>query len=255
MVSANEYQGEKIITQTGRYVRYRIPIPADNNLDGCHLWLASNGTGHAELEGVRYEFRWDTEWSPAGIYSIGVKELIPLCNRIFKECLNPILENPFVEMDGTEPRNPIEFICGSEEDLRRITTWILQSDASLFDDAAIRTLTYLAIVPVDETRREDKPFSDAALTPGPAFEYEQYPECVSRLAEIAFEYNAFTGIYWEYLDFNFNRRDGWEAQPRDIRVQVQRPSEHEHAEALLNLADWLKGKAPNDEQKNLLGQG
>jgi hypothetical protein len=150
----------------------------------------------------------------------------------------------------------IEFTCGSQSELERLTklaAFTLPELYPLFEDWQYININYksandyykggvYAVGAKLLLYRKDKN-KDNILS-----------QQSQQLFDLIFEYNYFTGIYWECLEEQYghlnyfpNGYGGYYPAPHTISIKVNSPSQHERIEAALELQTWLEGKLPDDE--------
>ena len=224
--------------------------------DQCvYLCFAPDGSGFS-IDYTRermVDFHWQDvtvmTWQELSVAD--PKTLRPLCQTVFDTLIHPRLTNPYID-PATLVEIPHEFICGSEQELRRLTTIIAQSHPRLFkDDLEPVTVTYRAQTPTKRAYMMQ-------VSRGGEDEYygEHIMESLGRLqslCDLALRLNTFTGVKWETWLDTPNRLGHYQKTVRQIRVEVRPPSAHERAESLLSLSDWLTGKVRDEKRLHLLG--
>ena len=219
------------------------------------LCFAPDGTGFAidYTEERLVDFRWQdvTRMTWTELRSADPEALRPLCNVVFNTLVHPRLTNPYID-PATLKEIPHEFISGSESELRRLTTLIVQSDAELFaDNDTPVTIVYRAQTPnkraymMKALRGDEDSYYDETVT--------ERPGRLQSLCDLALRLNTFTGVKWETWVDAPNRLGHYQKQVQQARITVQPPSAHERAEALLSLSDWLEGKVREEKRLRLLG--
>ena len=252
-IEAPAFESALIAGEFGRFIVHRVRythrgLPLS---DICHIWLSPDGTGRVLEYMTKFTFAWQMPPGVSDIRGLVGDVLVNVVQQVFDLYVNPILDDPYVYMEQDSARHAdIEFICGSEAELIQVSTWILQSEPGLYDkprrSVEGATLSYESYAP-DGSPYVDQPYVGPTGPDVPS----GFPR-ISRLAELAFEHNAFTGMYWEYLDMRAERRSSWEELPLSISVRSLRPTPIEMAEALANLRIWLEGKVPAAELDELL---
>ncbi len=161
------------------------------------------------------------------------------------------------------PGEPLRFLCGSDEELRRVTTWACHV---LPDAFAESTHHWLA-------KQNEIVF--CYTSPCKSWQWEE-AQCKIACAEgmrdylwqwgkLVLKYNLFTGTQWTphcQKEVQTTWRDiiapsGFSLwlfveEPFLFIVRVHPPSAHERAEALLALSEWLDGKVSDEEKCELL---
>lgn len=256
-VTAEGYMQEY---QVGAYGRCLLFVGSFMSKYQCaYLFFHPDGTGFAlgEYEEYLAEFRWnDTlplDWPV--LLAANPETLRPLCRTLFSERINPRLSNPYINVADLQ-NVPHTFECGSEEELKRITVAIVQSDAQLFtDNPGPIKVTYRAKTPTKRaymmktTRKQDTTYGYVHWTPFVSGRLQS-------LCDLALRLNTFTGVAYETRHTNnnvHNRLGHFARRVHNIEVIVSPPSRHEQAELLLMLNDWLEGKVRPAKQRRLLG--
>ena len=257
--------------ESGRAALYSCPAARDCNVilffrqDGTGFFLdyhAANGySAHEPTEQVN--FVWDgTAYGvakSAEILTVKWELLELLCRDIFVVQVWPQMKDPFVSYLAT-PDAPMVWECGSEAELKRITTCIFHIQAQEWAEL----MTYAD--PFDwEYDDVSDPFGeehDTIVRMGYVSKREQYPGGpatrwtpeISELCRIAFRFNVFTGHTWEYSRYlGHTRSKSYKLQPLKVEFIITPPSAHERAEALLTLWDWLEGKVSEAERRAYCG--
>ncbi len=159
-------------------------------------------------------------------------------------------KNWFRTKPGAE--EPLRFLCGSEEELRRVTMWICHVRPHLFDAGKKITVDYWSPSPEKAGGGAIEGFWDddwyLHIDVVPTSEYEFSWQWCS----LVFKHNAFAGFCrLAAHPYFFSRRHVVEIQI-NLKVIVHPPSAHERAEALLALSEWLDGKVSEEEKRELL---
>ena len=221
--------------------------------DQClFLCFAPEGSGFCrETDYLRRDFRWQEatplQWQE--ILTADPEDIKPLCTRIFEEQVHPLMTNKFLALIGVSPADcvdePHQFLCGSEAELRRITTYIVQTQAELFDrNMEPVTITYWALTLLNRTDR---------MRVERGWNRQLAQGRILALCNLALQYNAFVGVkWWPPHHPNPTRIAEMQAEAWKIKTIVHPPSAHERAEALLALAGWLDGKVSEQEKRELL---
>ncbi len=156
---------------------------------------------------------------------------------------------------------PLTFLCGSEEELRRVTTWICHANPQLFQETPRVGVAYIAVN--DECHGKGRTGLPTLYPPTSLS--TRYCELLQTLCNLAWRNNQFTGTHWnffndderEYVQYacnrgGFPRSMGIIEHRHQVVVGVKQPSAHERAEALLALSEWLDGKVSEQEKRKLL---
>jgi len=238
--------------QFGRFLRWAPSRRyGGSESQTCFLLLKNGGSGIAFLNGRQFRAPWKQTRSQGDICALSPEAADKLSDLVFSTAVNKHLEDPFVTQDSLKEEET-EFICGSLEELERVTRWICQTDPDLFRSEWEVKVRYSSSTEISDCDREYSPIGAYAMAEG--FQDEiKYSSRAKTLLDIVFEYNNFTGAFWEYNDMNGDRQSGYTQYPQTVIVSVCAPSAHERAEALLQLLDWLKGKVPESERRSLLG--
>ena len=180
------------------------------------------------------------------------------------------------------PREPLRFLCGSEEELRRVTRWACHLNEDVFvtlDEQNHRHVSAMILGSLE------------FLLPNPCVAITYISSCefrpdrtrhcrivnlysgkgaaqasIERLGEIIYRYNAFTGTEWKQsnppkLGMTSSGNPVFVCKPlipkfqiqcASVHVIVSAPSAHERAESLLALSEWLDGKVTPEEKRYLL---
>lgn len=163
-------------------------------------------------------------------------ELIPL---IWK------YELPKNELDFIPQNSNLEFLCGSDQKLRKLAT----AAAWLIPELTELLAKHQEIIMIFQSD------NDYFVGGCKGFKINSYPKVIQlnlseqawRLLDIIFEYNYFIGLHWQYNNGISNRIYGYDPYPLRIEIPVKTPSFHERMEACLELNEWLQGKLPDDE--------
>ena len=221
--------------QYGRRIIYRPP----GEWEGFGLAFRPDGAGFAENDRNPATFVWrDDPISYNDLRAMSDDELQSIAARVFPEQVAAKLSDPYI-VDMSQFAERLEFRSGSREELERVTRWICHANIGIFAGGADITVTYTG---------------DTDTTPGGLVtRYLTLSARAAALFNLAFEYNRFTGAYWDYEDRGRRRLSDFRKRTGRVMVTVQPPTAHERAEAILELMDWLTGKVPPDEARRLLG--
>ena len=176
------------------------------------------------------------------------------------------------------PGEPLRFLCGSEEELRRVTIWACHANTIFFGDekqvkvyffAATNTLPGRGViaVPSEVQLAETKDIFQALSTgygvSANSHNWDKFNR--HKWCGLIFKHNMFRGQGWHKIPaFTFSEARWQEnghifsvfpcfiENPTSISFHVHYPSAHERAEALLALSEWLDGKVSREEKRQLL---
>lgn len=145
----------------------------------------------------------------------------------------------------SETTKPIEFVCGSKSELERLTqvaAFTLAELQHLFKQSSGFTVIYSS----------ENDYNTGGVFPGVTIgqEYHAFSKQAKQLLNLIFEYNFFTGLYWEYTDGYPDYTRGYLPCPHELEIEIPHPSEHEKIEAALELQEWLQGKLPDKDIKS-----
>lgn len=187
---------------------------------------------------VRYErvdFAWDDlPDAVEDIISAPVDALRDLCEEVFEFRVNPMLREPFIYR--IPPREmqiamPMAWIDGSEEDLRRLTRAICQTEPGLFDRPFSVTVVYRGTTP-------EKRGGYRCVLCALRSENRYTSRRMVSLCDLAYRLNAF-GLPEKEVPpgphYLIERRVA------RLEIEVNPPSPDETADASRVLADWLDG--------------
>ncbi len=230
----------------GRFLQWSPLEKPRSYEDRCFLFLRNDGTGQAYFDGQKFGIEWSHPEIEGDVIGLDPETASRLAQHVFNTSVNLKLEDPFLTDENRSEE--IEFICGSQEELTTLTRWICYTEPKLFDDE------YSIYITFNSSSAQDEEIGEM-FAPGVWDFEDKLSQRVKTLLQLAYEYNCFTGGYREYRDYNDPYRfSGSPLQPKSIEVEVNAPSAHERAEALLELWTWLDGKVPNDERIVLLGR-
>ena len=180
------------------------------------------------------------------------------------------------------PGEPLRFLCGSEEELRRVTTWMCHHyfPAPYNPYGNVRVSYYAEDVFGGVSVGSAWPISalEASFAGDGGQPLLQQCKAISNHAPsdndgillmmqgclFISTKNVFTGTQWvKWVKiglslFPINRHPGLPSlfcigqAPYCLTVIVQPPSAHERAEALLSLSEWLNGKVSEQNKRELL---
>ena len=230
------------------YGRQLLYVAANMNPNQC-AFLAFNpdGSGFALDERLveMAVFHWQaaTRLSWSELLAANPETLRPLCADLFATQINPACSNPYIDPARLEFIPP-RFLSGSEEELRRLTLAIVQTQPGLFDSR---------LEPVTITYRAQTPRKRAGMTLAQQGKTRLTLGRVTSLCDLALRLNTFVGIEWKANQPEPNRLGHFEKRVHKVTVTAHPPSAHERAESLLILADWLQGKVREEKRLRLLG--
>lgn len=153
-----------------------------------------------------------------------------------------------------ETTKAIEFIRGSKSELEKLTklaAFTLPELRFLFERYSSFRIIY----------ESENYYQDGGVIEAIDWDYEVIicteersikdgEEIFSKQAEqlfnLIFEYNYFSGLYWEIGTRKPKYNDCF-CVSETIEVKVESPAQHERLEAALELQSWLKGKLPEEE--------
>ena len=236
----------------------------------AYLFLRRDGTGfYKEFYGgygasqytVPFEWHCDALELPhfQAILTLPIRgreaQWTKFCNDILEEQINPQLPDPFIDSSEVVP---FRFTCGSEAELRRVTTWILH--------CAGESDNVFALGAANVYYEAWTPNNAGGLCAGEDYWTTGIKDYVDpnntsarlwRLLQLAFQQNTFQGHEWtlpyDKYPQDCHRRSEWGVKNRhSCHVRVVPPSAHERAESLLCLAEWLDGKVSDAEKDRLL---
>ena len=221
----------------------------------AYLCFAPDGTGFSldYTEERLVDFRWQdvTAMTWPELLAADPENLRPFCKTVFDTLVHPRLTNPYIDPAALK-EIPHEFVCGSEAQLRRLTTLIVQTEPGLFDeDEKPVTVTYRAQTP---TKRAY--MMKVEREQGQNYYSERIMENLGRLqslCDLALRLNTFTGVKWTTWVEKPNRLGHFMKEVQQVQIEVHPPSAHERAESLLSLSDWLEGKVCEEKRLRLLG--
>ena len=150
----------------------------------------------------------------------------------------------------------IEFTCGSQSELERLTKIAAFTSSELFplfEDWHYISITYES---ANDYYKGGIRSVGAKLL---LYRKDENKENVlsqqsQQLFDLIFKYNSFTGIDWDYLEEQYGYLNyfpdgygGYYPSPHTINIKVHSPLQHEKIEAALELQTWLGGKLPEAE--------
>ena len=204
-----------------------------------------------EIELVRFFLDDMTEMSFAEWFAADPEALRPVCKMVFKlgsDTFRLRTDNNFRAMPIQQITR--RFLSGSEQELRRLTTIILQTEPELFDESLNPfTVIYCAQTPLEPARMMNIQCPDKY---GYMRDHSGHSSRLQYLGDLALRFNTFVGLKWVTRALN-SGYSTYDKKPDQVRVLVQPPSAHERAESLLSLFDWLEGKVSEKERLRLLG--
>ena len=253
-------------TPGGRYGRLR-----------AMLYLRPDATGYfrgAYCDDWLDEEPIDFTWQPSELGLREARDILtaPLigqesrweafCQRLLDEQIAPRFPDPLATREEFVDR-PLRYLCGSEAELKQVTTWICHCHNdldTLFANGPAK-ITYLARVEGEHcglwtVNNYTLPVYSRYVT----YSTHGQPPCpptLKTLLGLAFDYNTFEGHSWhprrgwEHVEACCRRGD-WQVDSDWYSATVVRPSAHERAESLLCLFEWLEGKTAPETRQVLL---
>ncbi len=200
------------------------------------IYFRPDGTGSFDrFEEVEFSLS-DEERESVDPFTSDDDVLLGIARRIFDE-INPTLPLPYFDTNQLVDR-PVEFVCGSQSDLEHITRSIFQSGIVKPYKAPQYEVTFYSY-------STNEWYKDGI---GPQYSKQKD---VCALLKLVFEYNSFTGYYWEYNDGPFAAASSYSEQPQKISIVVPAPKPLEQQAARDNLISWLQGKLPQEDIRRI----
>lgn len=238
------------IVRQWEYGRYLLYVADFMQPGQCaYLGFVPDGRGYAldEYQTSIGWFSWRkaTTQPWAELLTAAPEELRPLCQTLFDTQINPRSGNPYID-PASLTDIPHRFLSGSEDELRRLTLAIVQTDPDVFANS---------LEPVTITYRAQTPTKRAGTTRMLQGKQQLAGGRIPSLCDLALRLNTFVGLAWQPRPPHTqpNRLGHFDKQVHRIIVTVQPPSAHERAESLLILADWLEGKVREPKRLHWLG--
>jgi hypothetical protein len=124
-------------------------------------------------------------------------------SQYFFDEVSEMLEDPFFDPDGSDC--PIEFDCGSEEELERLMKLFILTEPAIETRDGEEVRLYAAL-------EDEEPYLDS--------EGCYCTQRLEALTEIALAENRPVGWTWEYNDGAYNRRSGYSQSPECFTWQI-----------------------------------
>ncbi len=146
--------------------------------------------------------------------------------------------------DEQRGETPLEWMCGSREELETLTRALLHTQPD-WNGAARMTARFSSEseygrAALNWVRRDD------------LYKPEPPSPRLQTLSDLFLDFNTPVGHRWEFQDA-MGGRASWEPEGHGITIEVSAPTSHERLEAHLLLRDWLSGKVAPDEIESLVG--
>ncbi len=206
---------------------------------------------------VRFDFQSVMEMSWEELLSADLEALRPRCQLLLK--MAALREKGL--HSTSIPWITREFVSGSEVELRRLTTIIAQTEPELFEKSAepvtviYQAETAVKLAHIMQIQRR-----------GAGGYMEEYTAPLKRLrylCALALHQNTFIGEDCR-TRFDYGQQcgrvvyfaawyGGFDKVVAKVEITVHPPSNHERAESLLSLSDWLEGKVSSPKRLRLLG--
>jgi hypothetical protein len=205
--------------------------------------------GEGNYFSLKYRYWMPFNWKP--FKHIKLDDILYKPHKAFFEKVITVYHNELPKIENEDLYDPfdtkaatipLEFVCGSESQLKRLTQLAavtLPELRPLFDQYSGFKVIY----------QSENDYYSGGVTEIDTRDWNNeviLSKQARQLFDLIFEYNFFTGLYWEYKD---GRHDytGYDPSPYTIEVEVQASSQHERLEAALELQSWLEGKLPEEE--------
>jgi hypothetical protein len=247
--------------EAGQYGRCLVYVDERMQADEClYLFFHADGTGEAlELAKgfvnwgrdyrttAQLKFNWQkhAELITGNINQLSYDELLPLCQLLFQQQINPLLPDSFIT-----PAEAIDissaWLKGSETQLRALTQAICYTEPGLFDEQQTVRIFYFAAQPGKRGGLQ------AVIRNREVIQSRR----LMSLCDLAFRLNQFTGLRWQVMRNNgpANRQSHFAKTLDKVMIELSPPSMHERADAMLTLIDWLDAQLHDeDKKKRLLG--
>jgi hypothetical protein len=185
-------------------------------------------------------------------FNLTEEQQLEFIQVFFDEQINEKLEDPVFTPDADDSAH---FICGSEEELERLTELAVKVWSPSINRSDI-SIEYISIDDEEDGRVEIQIGGEPILKNGFLSRASSQAESnFFRLLDLIFEYNSFGNTVWTYNDGTPNRRSGYSeggiviaysySPHHDPEVMLASPMEI--VQAYENLNNWLEGKVAASE--------
>lgn len=245
------------------------------------LFFASAGSGvcreYYNDDDLPFSWRDDEKWNRDAIWNLENDDLeVIACGISETQIIEPLGAMDFGNSDhGVATGYEVEFLCGSPQELTRLTRWICWCmEPQIFQKAFIIKLSFasenqytrahLCSLQMGEEYNDANSYwfdlnsSDHLALGEPLFEiYGErvmpFSEHALRLFDLALDYNTPAGVHWEYNDEGSGRAS-FSPGFNSFKVAIEMPTEDEQRAAREELRAWLAGKVPASEIEELISE-
>jgi len=233
-----------------RYARVFLDYDIHQFLTGMALvFLASDGRGwlRESWDESGIDFQWNSpslvpsplmDW-PSGDFPLG-RDIMQKDGRIELRFRRREMPEEAIE------RRPLEWLCGSLNELEQFMRWITHSEAELWQTHSPCELVF--------TCENDYQRASLNFLKQDGQGQNLSPRLQS-LSNLALDFNTPVGIGWEFCDGSSGKpriRGSWDPCEPIARIHIEAPSFHEQLEARLELRAWLQGKASAEQIEDWL---
>ena len=207
--------------------------------------LESGYTSYSQITGFD-----DVEDTPQEMRSIlqnainpyawrGTEEKVDDYGLAIFNTINEELDDPYIDPDSDNTRQPLHFVCGSEQGMLELFTMIMQ--ASMPDQVWNAIGTNHIEVPVSASYEDEEAILGESYSgEHPGVDFIERNESVKNCIEEAITQNEPQGYYWEYNDGAHNRRSGYSANRETVTIIIYRPTAHERIVQMQKLESWCQ---------------
>ncbi len=142
---------------------------------------------------------------------------------------------------------PLEWMCGSHEELEILTRALLHTRDDFWRDAGEAEVYFSSESEYGRAKLNWITQNRALVTQRDA----PVDEHLRRLSDLFLDFNTPVGHTWEFQDA-MGGRASWDPEGHSILIEVSAPTSHEKLEARLFLREWLQDKMAPEEIEALL---